>query len=60
MPETTPDNTAHSTPPPATQPVGTPPHGGRWAWSDQAAEWLLMPEPDAPAAAAADPTTATE
>ena len=42
------------------QPPGTPPHGGRWAWDDQAAEWRLLPDPDAPAAAAADPTTAPE
>ena len=45
---------------PALQPVGTPPHGGRWTWDVQAAEWLLLPEPDAPADAAANPTTAPE
>ena len=44
----------------AAQPRGTPPHGGRWAWDDQAGQWRLLPDPDAPAAAAADPTTAPE
>lgn len=34
--------------PPAVQPVGTPPEGGRWTWDAQAAEWLRLPEPDQP------------
>lgn len=47
--------------PPAVQPAGTPPHGGRWTWDAQSAEWLLVPESQAPAAtAAAEPTTAPE
>lgn len=46
--------------PAASEPVGTPPHGGRWSWDAQAAAWQLIPESEAPAAAAADPTTAPE
>lgn len=41
--------TARSTPAPspapaASEPVGTPPAGGRWTWDGQA--WQLLPEPD--------------
>lgn len=32
--------------PPAVEPVGTPPEGGRWTWDAQAAEWLRLPEQD--------------
>lgn len=47
-----------ATAPADTQPIGTPPAGGRWTWSG--GQWVQIPESDEPAAPApAGPPAAT-
>jgi hypothetical protein len=52
MTKTAAPDTAAAPAAPSTQPVGTPPGGGRWTWAD--GDWQRLPEAgDTPAPAAA-------
>lgn len=62
---TMPTTRAKPAPAPATaalsaEPIGTPPHGGRWTWDIPAQVWVELPDTAAAPAAPATETAASQ